>query len=115
MNDDLFKLLFLIFAIVMVSVFIFSHKAGKHILKMQFKQGRLVSHKGKIPEKFERDMRTLAKKEKLTCIIHANYQKHQVRLQVSADVTDNNIQRIRNLFPFEYFDKRYQDSTKKRG
>ncbi|MCG9965533.1 DUF3634 family protein, partial [Shewanella cutis] len=38
-----------------------------------------------------------------------------VRLHISANVNDNLQQRIRNLFPFEYYDKKTIDNSRQAG
>ena len=92
--------------------FLFGSKKGLTIFELHFKQGRLDSHKGKVPEKFMREARGLAKKHKLTGVIRAE-KKSGVRLHVSATINDDMTQRIRNIFPFELYEQNNNDSGKR--
>lgn len=74
----------------------------------------MTQHKGKIPERFERECRHIAKVEKLTCTVRAE-KSGDVRLHISANVSDNVKQRIRNQFPFEYYDKKSIDNSRQAG
>jgi hypothetical protein len=114
MTETILKVLFIAIGIALLYRLIFSSKQGLTLFEMHFKQGRMTTHKGKIPEKFERECRQLAKAEKLTCSVKA-IKSGEVRLQVSANVGDNTTQRIRNLFPFELYDKKSQDKSKLTG
>ncbi|WP_412523313.1 DUF3634 family protein [Shewanella chilikensis] len=108
------KILFIALALVFIYKLVFSNKKGVTIFEMHFKDGRMTSHKGKIPEKFERECRALVKKEKLTCTVRAE-RSGEVRLHISANAGDANIQRLRNLFPFEYYDRKQSDNSKQLG
>ncbi|MGI2257867.1 DUF3634 family protein [Shewanella sp. GXUN23E] len=112
MTDNLIKILFLAIAVYVIYKLLFAGKSGMTLMEMHFKDGRMTSHKGKIQDRFERDIRALAKKEKLTCVIRAE-RSGSVRLHVSANVGDNLTQQIRNLFPFEYYEKVTADNSKK--
>ncbi|NMH65697.1 DUF3634 family protein [Shewanella salipaludis] len=114
MTPILIKIGFIALAVFLVYKLIFSSKQALTLFEMHFKKGRMTSHKGKIPEKFERDCRNIAKAEKLSCTIRAE-KAGDVRLHVSANVSDNTTQMIRNLFPFEYYDKKSTDSSKLTG
>ncbi|MCL2913513.1 DUF3634 family protein [Shewanella corallii] len=114
MTDTLLKVLFLAVAVFLIYKLIFARKSGLTLMEMHFKDGRMIKHKGKIQDKFEREMRALAKKEKLTCVVRAE-RSGNVRLHVSANVGDNLTQQIRNLFPFEYYEKVTVDNSKKVG
>ena len=92
--------------------FIFGSKKGLMIFELHFKKGRLDSHKGKVPEKFMREARELAKKNKLTGIVRAE-KKSGVRLHISATINDDMAQRLRNMFPFELYDKKSGDASKR--
>ncbi|MCL2919895.1 DUF3634 family protein [Shewanella litorisediminis] len=111
MLANLLKLLFIAIGVYILYRLIFGGKKGLSLFEMHFKEGRMTSHKGKIPEKFERECRNLAKAEKLTCTIRAE-RLGDVRLHISANVPDNLTQRIRNLFPFELYDKKAVDNSK---
>lgn len=114
MLTTLFKIGFVLTLFVIAYKLIFSSAKGLTVFEMHFKEGKLISHKGKIPEKFKQECRNLAKAEKLTCTIRCDKQDH-VRLHVSANVEDKLTQRIRNLFPFEYYDKKHTDNSKING
>ena len=114
MTETVFKILFIAVLFFLAYKLIFSGKRGLTLFEMHFKQGRLNKHKGKIPEKFERECRAFAKEHKLTCTVRAE-KDNQVRLHVSANVGDNLIQQIRNIFPFEYYDKKHIDNSKLKG
>ncbi|MGZ9897416.1 DUF3634 family protein [Shewanella gaetbuli] len=114
MTETIFKVLFVLVIFIIAYKLIFSGKRGLTLFEMHFKQGRLNRHKGKIPEKFERDCRAIAKKHKLTCTVRAE-KNNQVRLHVSANVGDNLTQQIRNIFPFEYYDRKQVDHSKLQG
>lgn len=111
MVENALKLLFLLVGVVIIYKLIFAAKSGRTLLEMKFRDGKLISHSGKIQEKFERDIRALAKKEKLTCTLRAERKGH-VRLHISANSGDHLSQRIRNLFPFEYYEKKQIESGK---
>ncbi len=115
MTPTLFKVLFIALSIFLAYKLIFSGKNGLILFEMHFKDGRLRSHKGKIPEKFQKDCRALAKSKKLTCTVRCEKLSGAVRLQVSANVSDSITQRIRNLFPFEYYDKKQADNNRQAG
>jgi len=109
------KTVFVLIGLVLLYRLFFAGKnRGLPLFEMHFKQGRLVSHKGKIPEKFERECRAIAKAEKLTCTVRAE-RLGDVRLHVSANVGDAITQKLRNLFPFEYYDKKTLDNSKQTG
>ncbi|ABS09189.1 DUF3634 family protein [Shewanella baltica] len=114
MTADIFKLFFVAIGIFLVYKLIFGGKKGLTIFEMHFKDGRMTQHKGKIPERFERECRHIAKVEKLTCTVRAE-KSGDVRLHISANVSDNVKQRIRNLFPFEYYDKKSIDNSRQAG
>ncbi|MCG9695865.1 DUF3634 family protein [Shewanella sp. Isolate11] len=114
MTDTLFKIGFIVIGLVVIYKLIFSGKKGLTLFEMHFKQGRMTSHKGKIPEKFERECRGIAKSEKLTCVVRAE-KAGSVRLHVSANVGDAITQRIRNQFPFDYYDKKSVDNSRQAG
>ena len=114
MNDNIIKIIFLLVVIFFIYKLLFGNKTGLILMEMHFKAGRMTSHKGKMQDKFEREIRALAKKEKLTCVIRAE-RKGNLRLHVSANVDDNLTQQIRNLFPFEYYEKVTVDHSKKAG
>ncbi|GGI95200.1 hypothetical protein GCM10007978_36090 [Shewanella hanedai] len=114
MNSDVLKVIFVLIGLFLVYKLIFSGKKGLTIFEMHFKNGRLDSHKGKIPEKFQKECRTIAKAEKLTCSVKCE-KSGSVRLHVSANVSDDITQRIRNVFPFEYYDKKLVDNSRQAG
>ncbi|QDF76266.1 MULTISPECIES: DUF3634 family protein [Shewanella] len=114
MTETLFKIVFILVGLFVIYKLIFSGKRGLPLFEMHFKDGRLISHKGKIPEKFQRECRAIAKSEKLTCVVRAE-KNGGVRLHVSANVSDAVTQRIRNLFPFEYYDKKTIDNSRQAG
>ncbi|MCT7941033.1 MULTISPECIES: DUF3634 family protein [Shewanella] len=114
MTETVFKILFIAVLFFLAYKLIFSGKRGLTLFEMHFKQGRLNKHKGKIPEKFERECRAFAKEHKLTCTVRAE-KNNQVRLHVSANVGDNLTQQIRNIFPFEYYDQKHIDNSKLKG
>ncbi|MCE9677894.1 DUF3634 family protein [Shewanella sp. AS1] len=114
MSETLFKVGFILVGLVLIYKLIFSGKRGVTLFEMQFKEGRLTSHKGKIPEKFQRECKAIAKTEKLTCVVRAE-KAGSVRLHVSANVGDSITQRIRNQFPFEYYDKKSVDNSRQAG
>lgn len=114
MTATLLKIIFIGIGIFLVYKLIFGTKKGLMIFEMHFKEGRLTSHKGKIPEKFERECRQIAKTEKLTCTVRAE-KLGQVRLHVSANVKEDTTQQLRNLFPFEYYDKKTTDNSRQAG
>ncbi|WOT05764.1 DUF3634 family protein [Shewanella youngdeokensis] len=112
MTPTLLKIAFIAVGIFIVYKLIFSGKKGLTIFEMHFKDGRLNSHKGKIPEKFAKDCRAIAKANKLTCTVRAE-KLNGVRLHISANVCDKITQNIRNMFPFEYYDKKQIDNSRK--
>lgn len=114
MTANIFKLIFVVIGLFLVYKLIFGGKKELTIFEMHFKDGRMTKHKGKIPDRFERECRHLAKTEKLTCTIRAA-KSGNVRLHISANVGDNLQQRIRNLFPFEYYDKKSIDNSRQAG
>ncbi|GGP59348.1 hypothetical protein GCM10009347_27190 [Shewanella algicola] len=114
MADNIIKILIIVGLFFLAYKLIFTSSRGLTLFEMHFKDGKLTNHKGKIPERFERECRAIAKSNKLTCTIRAEKSGH-VRLHVSANVGDNLIQQIRNQFPFEYYDKKQQDSSKLKG
>ncbi len=99
-------------ALIGLVYFLFGSKKGLMIFELHFKQGRLDSHKSKVPEKFMREARGLAKKHKLTGVVRAE-KKNGVRLHISATINDDMAQRIRNVFPFELYDKKSGDAGKR--
>ncbi|AZQ11614.1 MULTISPECIES: DUF3634 family protein [Shewanella] len=111
MTANLLKILFIAIGIYILYRLVFSNKKGLTLFEIHFKDGRMTSHKGKIPEKFERECRQLAKSEKLTGTIRAE-RAGDVRLHISANVADSVAQRIRNLFPFELYDRKSVDHSK---
>lgn len=114
MNSDVLKVIFVLIGLFLVYKLIFSGKKGLTIFEMHFKNGRLDSHKGKIPEKFQKECRSIAKAEKLTCSVKCE-KSGAVRLHISANVSDGVSQRIRNVFPFEYYDKKQVDNSRQAG
>lgn len=114
MTETLFKIAFILVGLFVIYKLIFSGKRGLTLFEMHFKDGRLISHKGKIPEKFQRECRAIVKSEKLTCVVRAE-KNNGVRLHVSANVSDAITQRIRNQFPFEYYDKKTVDNSRQAG
>ncbi|NKF49825.1 DUF3634 family protein [Shewanella sp. WXL01] len=114
MLDTIIKITFLAAAAFLAYKLIFAGKKGLTLFEMHYKDGRLDKHKGKIPEKFLRESRVIAKKHKLTCTIRAD-RLGDVRLNISANVGDNIAQQLRNVFPFEYFDRKQVDNSKLKG
>lgn len=114
MNSDVLKVIFVLIGLFLVYKLIFSGKKGLSIFEMHFKNGRLDSHKGKIPEKFQKECRAIAKAEKLTCSVKCE-KSGAVRLHISANVSDGVSQRIRNVFPFEFYDKKQVDNSRQAG
>ena len=114
MTPTTLKIIFIIVVIFIVYKLIFSGTKGLTIFEMHFKDGRLASHKGKIPEKFQKECRTIAKAEKTTGSITCE-KSGTVRLHVSSNVNEHVTQRIRNAFPFEYYDKKHIDNSKQAG
>lgn len=111
MTANIGKLIVVIIGLFLIYKLIFSNKKGLTIFEMHFNDGRMTHHKGKIPERFERECRQLAKAEKLSCTIKAE-KLADVRLHISANVSGTLQQRIRNLFPFEYYDKKVTDNRR---
>lgn len=111
MTANLLKILFIAIGVYILYRLVFSPKKGLTLFEIHFKDGRMTSHKGKIPEKFERECRQLAKAEKLTGTIRAE-KAGEVRLHISANVPEHLTQRIRNQFPFELYDKKVVDNSK---
>lgn len=114
MTPTLLKIAFIAIGVFLIYKLIFSSKKGLTLFEMHFKDGRMTSHKGKIPERFEKDCRAIAKSNKLTCTVRGE-RCGDVRLHVSANVSDELTQRIRNVFPFEYFEKKQVDNSRKAG
>ncbi|QYJ79785.1 DUF3634 family protein [Shewanella acanthi] len=114
MTATILKLLLIAIGLFLIYKLIFSGKKGLTIFEMHFKEGRMTQHKGKIPERFEKACRQLAKTEKLTCTIRAE-KSGDVRLHISANVGDNLQQQIRNQFPFEYYDQKTIDNSRQAG
>ncbi|MDB2386196.1 DUF3634 family protein [Shewanella sp.] len=112
MTPTVLKIAFIAMGIFIAYKLIFNAKRGLTVFEMHFKQGKLKTHKGKIPEKFERECRAIAKTNKLTCTVRAE-KNNGVRLHVSANVSDALTQRIRNVFPFEYYDRKQVDHSRK--
>ncbi len=115
MTPTFLKVFFIVVGLFVAYKLIFSGKKGLKVFEMHFKDGKLKSHKGKIPEKFQKDCRAIAKAEKLTCSVRCEKLSGAVRLHVSANVSDGITQRIRNLFPFEYYDKKQVDNSRQAG
>ena len=109
-----FKVFFVLVFFVIAYKLIFSGARGLKVFEMHFKEGKLNKHSGKIPERFSRECKSIAKHEKLTCTIRAE-KLNGVRLHISANVDDKISQRIRNVFPFEYYDKKQPDNSKLKG
>ncbi|MGB0894682.1 MAG: DUF3634 family protein [Parashewanella sp.] len=109
---DWLKLVFIGIAVSLIGYFIFGSRKGLLIFEMHFKEGRLDSHKGKIHEKFAREAKKLAKENKLTGVVRAE-RKNGVRLHVSATINDAMTQRLRNLFPFDYYQRKDVDNSKR--
>ena len=101
-----------VIALVGLVYFIFGANKGLMIFELHFKKGRLDSHKGKVPEKFMREARSIAKKHKLTGVVRAE-KKSGVRLHISATINDDMAQQLRNVFPFELYDKKSIDNSKR--
>ncbi len=101
-----------VIALVGLVYFIFGAKKGLMIFELHFSKGRLDSHKGKAPGKFMREARNLARKHKLTGVVRAE-KKSGVRLHISATISDDMAQRLRNVFPFELYDKKSGDAGKR--
>ncbi|MFQ6372224.1 DUF3634 family protein [Shewanella sp. YIC-542] len=98
------KILFITIALVIIYKLVFSGRKGTRTLfEMKFKDGRLVSHYGKIPDRFAKDCRQLAKSAKLTCVVRAQQRDRKVQLHVSANVGDRHIQQLQALFPRQYY------------
>lgn len=114
MVDMGLKVLFVLVFLVIAYKLIFSGGRGLKVFEMHFKDGKLNRHSGKIPESFQRECKNIAKHEKLTCTVRAE-KLNGIRLHVSANVGDKITQRIRNIFPFEYYDKKQQDNSKLKG
>ena len=114
MADTIIKILVIAGLCFLAYKLIFSSSRGLTLFEMHFKDGKMNKHKGKIPEKFERDCRAIAKLNKLTCTVRAE-KSGDVRLHVSANIGDNLVQQIRNQFPFEYYDKKHTDASKLKG
>ena len=114
MVDSGLKILFVLVFLVIAYKLIFSGSRGLKVFEMHFKNGKLDKHSGKIPEAFLRECKNIAKHEKLTCTVRAE-KLNGIRLHVSANVNDKITQRIRNVFPFEYYDKKQQDNSKLKG
>ena len=112
--ENLLKIAFIAVPVVCLIYFLSSTRKGLTIFEMHFKQGRLDRHKGTVPSKFEREARELAKKHKLTGVVRAE-KNNGVRLHVSATISDNCTQQLRNMFPFELYDKKEIDNSKQRG
>ncbi|QDF66250.1 DUF3634 family protein [Shewanella sp. SNU WT4] len=110
--DIAIKTVLIIIGFYLVYKLMFGGKSGLTLFEMHFKQGRLTSHKGKIQDKFEREARAIAKAEKLTCTIRAE-RSGSVRLHISANVSDDVSQRLRNLFPFEYYERKDADNGRR--
>ncbi|RLV61661.1 DUF3634 family protein [Parashewanella curva] len=112
--DNFLKVVFIAVPAVFLIYFLFSNRQGLTLFEMHFKQGKLDRHKGKIPPKFERGARDLAKKNKLTGLVRAE-KRNGVRLHISATISDNHSQQLRNIFPFELYDEKTVDNSKLRG
>ncbi|WP_028774308.1 DUF3634 family protein [Shewanella waksmanii] len=115
MPPTVYKVLFILGGLFLAYKLIFSGKKGLTVFELHFKEGRLDRHKGKIPEKFQRECKALAKAEKLTGLVRAEKLNGAVRLHVSANISDDITQRIRNVFPFEYYDKKTIDNSRQAG
>jgi hypothetical protein len=114
MLETILKIAFVLILFVLAYKLIFNSNKGLIIFEMHFKDGKLSSHKGKIPEKFKQECRALAKAKKLSMTVRCEKQG-DVRLHVSANVGDNLVQQVRNLFPFEYYDRKTADNSKLSG
>ncbi len=112
--DTSLKLLFMCIGIAVLMFFMFGSKRGLVIFELHFKNGRLDKHKGKIPEKFLREARQLAKHHKMTGTVRAE-KSGSVRLHISANVSDDLTQQLRNIFPFEMYELKSVDHSRNTG
>ena len=114
MIETTFKAIFIGIIFFIAFKLIFNKSKGLTIFEIHFKNGKLDRHKGKIPDRFERECKAIAKNNKLTGTIRAE-KSGSVRLHVSANVTDDIAQQIRNMFPFELYDLKSPDNSKLKG
>jgi hypothetical protein len=71
------------------------------IAKIEFKEGELKAHKGKITSQFKHDCCEIAKKSTLTGIIKVYVTRSSTKLVFSKTIPNKIQQRIRNVYPHE--------------
>nr|WP_037443644.1 DUF3634 family protein [Shewanella mangrovi] len=97
------KLIALLLILLLIYKLVFSRKTQGAIFEMHFKNGRLTQHSGKIPERFAKECRAIAKKGKLTCVVRAE-NTQPVSLHVSANAGAQYIQQMQAAFPKQQYD-----------
>lgn len=73
------------------------------VLKMVFKHGELISHKGNIPHGFGHNCREIAHKTPFTGTIKVYMTRSGAKLTFSKGISHKTQQRIRNVFPHQGF------------
>ncbi|MFC1237449.1 DUF3634 family protein [Vibrio sp. F74] len=72
-------------------------------LKMEFKDGELISHKGELPHGFGHSCKEIAHKSPFSGTIKVYMTRSGAKLTFSKGISNKVQQRIRNVFPHQGF------------
>ncbi len=99
---NLIKLLALVAILWAIYKLVFGRKPKNVIFEMHFKNGHLQQHSGKIPDRFARECRAIAKKGKLSCVVRAQ-DLSPVKLHVSPSAGAKYAEQIHAAFPHQQY------------
>jgi hypothetical protein len=77
--------------------------ADRPVLKLEFKDGELVKHKGNLPHGFGHNCKEIGHKNPFTGVIKVYMTRSGAKLKFSKSVPSKTQQRIRNVFPHQGF------------
>ncbi|QSX34574.1 DUF3634 family protein [Shewanella avicenniae] len=100
---EILKLLALLVILAVIYKLVFVRKPKDVLFEMHFKNGRMAQHSGKIPERFAKECRAIAKKGKLTCVIRAE-NSQPVTLHISANAGTAYSHQIREAFSAKQYE-----------
>lgn len=73
------------------------------VLKMEFKEGKMTTHKGNLPHAFGHSCKEIAHKTPFTGTVKIYMTRTGPKLKFSKGISNKVQQRIRNVFPHQGF------------
>jgi len=109
-----FRIVCLVFTIIYIGYFL-SRKLfwGKYFV-IKITTSKAICIKGNPPKEFLNDCSIIAMKYRDVGYIYAVKSNSGLKLEFTKGITESSAQRLRNVFPFEIYQRKHNDPSNKR-